>query len=111
MKKLSTKEQLSIYANYKYMTLHYGFRRLNDCYKNCSHYKHAAERDILAEMDAINNDLSSRAYACCYAIISFNTCFFTCGYMIYTPDEHDANIEHETFIYHTACRREVIEIS
>lgn len=111
MKKLSAKQQLAIYADYKRKTLHYGFRRLADCYKNCSPYKHIAERNILAEMDAINNDLSSRAYACNYAVISFNTSFFTCGYMIYTPDEHDANIEHETFIYLTACRREVIEIS
>lgn len=111
MKKLSTREQLGIYANYKRITSLYGFRRLADCYKNCSPYKHIAERNILAEMDAINNDLSTPAYACNYAIINFNDCFFTCGYMIYTPDEHDANIEHETFIYHTACRREVIEIS
>lgn len=111
MKKLSAKQQLAIYADYKRKTLHYGFRRLNDCYKNYSHYKLEAERDILAEMDAINNDLTTRAYACNYAIINFNSCTFTCGYMIYTPDEHDTNIEHETFIYHTAWRREVIEIS
>ena len=111
MKKLSTSEQLKAYANYKRATSYYGFRRLTDCYKSYSPYKSKAERDILAEMDTINNDLSSRAYACNYAVISFNDCFFTCGYMIYTPDDCDATIKHETFIYHTAYRREEIELS
>lgn len=111
MKKLSTKDQLALYAHYKRATSLYGFRMLDDCYKSCSAFKQRAERDILSEMDRINNDTSTRAYACCYAVISYNSSFFTCGYMIYTPDEHDATIEHKTFVYHSAYRKEIIEIS
>lgn len=110
MKKFTNKEQLAAYANYKTVINLYGYRRLGDCYKVCSVYKQRAERDILSEMDRVG-DIFPNSYACDYAIIGYNSFSFSCGYMIYTPDEHDESIAHATFVYHTASRRELIEIS
>lgn len=63
-----------------------------DVYLKPSIYKVNAENHILDEMRELNGFG--------YHIISYNSCFFTCGY--YYRDEN--NNKH--FVYHTHTRRE-----
>lgn len=89
MKKLTKRQQqiLTAYNNSRTYCL-------KQAYNNCSHFKKRAENEIIAEMFK-NNGHS-------YKIIGFNSCTFSCGYLIDTP--------HGTeFVYHTHTKREVFD--
>ena len=70
---MKTSQVKSYYERYMYAVNKYGYRYLNDCYKNPSGAKMSAER-------AIANDIHSKdGYG--YSIISYNAQMFTCGYL------------------------------
>ena len=82
-----TKKQLKAkYQEYLNMPIRY----VNDVYVRPSVYKERAERDILAYM------LNNGGYG--YRVMSYNTSFFTVGYII-------RNDEGKLFVYETAQHR------
>ena len=87
-----TKKQLKAkYQEYLKAPIRY----VNDVYARPSIYKERAERDILAHM------LDQNGYG--YRVMSYNSSFFTVGYII-------QNDEGKLFVYETAQHRYYLPI-
>ena len=76
---MKTSRVKAYYQDYMYAVRNYGYRRVNDCYKNPSCAKMRAERVIADEI------YSKDGYG--YSVISYNTSIFTCGYLFNRDDK------------------------
>ena len=70
---MKTSRVKEYYQSYLSAINYYGYREVNDCYKNPSRAKAEAERAIIFWMHIRGG------YG--YSVISYNTNMFTCGYL------------------------------
>lgn len=65
-------------------TKHYTNKNICDCYSRPSTAKKTAENDIKTLMRYINSE--TNLYAHDYTVLSYNTCMFTCGFVVTDVD-------------------------
>lgn len=87
-----TKRQKQIIDNYNKATA----TSVEQVYNTCSFYKTRAEQMILQEM-ASNNGWG-------YKILGFNTCTFSCAYLM--TNKEDGQIQ---IVYHTAQNKMIFD--